>query len=116
MALLNERPAKGMRGCLLRMPGPGDNEPVLRVYEHSVEYRIAQSRKRGLGEPYDENAWFYKDYLITHYDVDIVIDDDSAAVYDTETGESVLDYTSRAMTPSPKATTKVISGNDGTNK
>jgi hypothetical protein len=114
--LLNERPAKGMRGCLLRYAVAVDNsfEAVFRVHARSRRYRIQEARKKARGEPYNKDAWKFTDYRITNYDVDIVIDDPDAAVYDTDNGDKVLDYTSASMKPVPRKTLKkVISGKHG---
>lgn len=92
----NERPAKGIRGTILK--DPFNKGPTFRVYEKSEEYRREQAGLKRDNQPYDENAWSFKDYSIAHYDFDVIIDDESAALYDRlESDEGLLDYTSRAM-------------------
>ena len=96
--LKNERPANGVKGTLLRAAGK-NNELIFRVYKYPSQYRVGEGLKKGRGEDYDKNAWDHVDYDITHYDLEIIIEDRSAAFYDINEKRSVLDYSTEAMTP-----------------
>lgn len=67
--------ANGVRGCLIR--GTGDSPSFLRVGDENGEFR---------------------DYFVTHYDVDVIIDDKSAHFYEHD-GEFYLDYSPDALAP-----------------
>lgn len=65
--------ANGVRGCLIR--SFAHDLPLFRVTDENGEFR---------------------DYVVTHYDVDMVIDDDSAHFYEQD-GEFYLDYSPDVM-------------------
>lgn len=69
---LVEKPAKGVVGFLFC----SGNSPWFRVYG---------------------NKHSFKDYLITNYDIDIVIDDNTAVFLDLEGGKSKIDYSPEVL-------------------
>jgi hypothetical protein len=95
-----EKPALGVRGVLLVIP---DRTPTFRVYNHPAEYRIAEGRKKGAGESYDEHAWDHEDYEVVHYDFDVIIDEKHASLFRYNNGHQTLDYSTESMKPTKRA-------------
>ena len=94
--IFTEKPAKGVHGTLLRTIGKG---LVLRVYEHSAKERVAYFKKmQKAGKKIPKNDPMYKfiDYNIDHYDMDIIIDEEHASLYETAKGH-FIDYDSKTL-------------------
>ena len=71
-------PAKGIKACLIS------------------SYNFETGKRDGYyARIYDED-YDFKDYLLTHSDIDIIIDDDSAEFIETDSG-NYLDYSLEAL-------------------
>ncbi len=75
---ISEKPAKGARGFLIDVAG----SIYFRVYDYGSK---------------DENGRRkFTDYKLCHCDLEIIIDDDSASLYE-RSEENILDYSSKAL-------------------
>lgn len=97
--IVSEKPAKGVRGVILPFTSIGVETPIFRVYEHDRDYRIQQMKLRESCEPYDHEAWAFKDYDIHHYDFDVEIIEDHASLYEMSDGTCKLDYNYGSLHP-----------------
>lgn len=78
MKELKRFPAKGVKVCLI------------------PSYNLETGKRDGYyARIYDEKFQF-KDYLLTHSDIDIIVDDDSAEFVENEYG-NFLDYSREAL-------------------
>jgi hypothetical protein len=77
MKIVNQKLPKNLQGYLL---GDTAGINILRVYKESEQHRLKQSKLKQAKKKYDVNAWDYDDYIITHPDLSIQINDDSAVI------------------------------------
>lgn len=75
---MKEKPAKGVKGFIIRSNMDNLDLLYFRVYD-----------------PDDKRKWV--DYEIAHSDLEVVIEDDTASFYDKGGHEGVLDYSSKIL-------------------